>query len=273
MWRYVIPSVLLAGLLVAVGCNRSEQGQVPVAQPPEQKPEEHAHKPGSHNGLIVEIGRDNYHAEAVFEKDGVLRLHTLGKDETRPQEVEVQTLRAFAKPVGGTESMAFTLQAEPQPGDPEGKTTQFVGTLPAELRGSKVEVTVPSITIAGERFRFFIPAGGDGHDKMPPKVASDAERQLYLTPGGMYTEADIEANGRRTASQAFEGMMPSHDARPKPGDKVCPISETKANEKFTWVVGGQTYEFCCPPCVDEFVKLAKEHPEAVKPPSEYVKKK
>lgn len=42
---------------------------------------EHAHKPGDHGGIIVEIGRDNYHAEAVFEKGGVLRLYTLGKDE------------------------------------------------------------------------------------------------------------------------------------------------------------------------------------------------
>src|SRR5262249_1748085 len=41
---------------------------------------EHAHKPGEHGGIIVEIGRDNYHAEAVFEKGGVLRLYTLGKE-------------------------------------------------------------------------------------------------------------------------------------------------------------------------------------------------
>jgi YHS domain-containing protein len=37
-------------------------------------------------------------------------------------------------------------------------------------------------------------------------------------------------------------------------------------------VGGKTYEFCCPPCVEEFVKLAKEQPEEVKEPADYVKR-
>ncbi|MBL8794198.1 MAG: hypothetical protein JNM56_09850, partial [Planctomycetia bacterium] len=47
---------------------------------------------------------------------------------------------------------------------------------------------------------------------------------------------------------------------------------TKANAKFTWVVGGKGYEFCCPPCVDEFVRLAKESPDEVMLPGEYIKK-
>jgi multiple sugar transport system substrate-binding protein len=39
---------------------------------------------------------------------------------------------------------------------------------------------------------------------------------------------------------------------------ICPISKTKAAPKFSWVVGGKTYQFCCPPCVDEFVQTAKK---------------
>ena len=66
--------------------------------------------------------------------------------------------------------------------------------------------------------------------------------------------------------------MSSHDRKPKAGDKICPITRTKANPNITWVVGGKTYEFCCPPCVDEFVKTAKEHPEEIKEPGSYVKK-
>ena len=57
---------------------------------------------------------------------------------------------------------------------------------------------------------------------------------------------------------------------PKPGDKICPITDTKANPKCTWIVGGKTYQFCCPPCIDEFVRLAKENPDKVKDPEEYV---
>ena len=90
------------------------------------------------------------------------------------------------------------------------------------------------------------------------KVAK--EKELYLTPGGKYSTDDIAANGNMTASQKFKGLRASHDAKPKVGDKLCPISMTKASPKFTWIVGGQAYQFCCPPCIDEFVRTAKEKP-------------
>ncbi len=38
---------------------------------------------------------------------------------------------------------------------------------------------------------------------------------------------------------------------------------TKANPVFSWVIGGKTFEFCCPPCVDEFVRMAKESPDDI----------
>jgi hypothetical protein len=265
----------LVALVYAAGCDQGNSAPPPAAGQPGEAPKEgpHAHKPGAHNGAVVEIGRDNYHAEAVFEKGGTLRLYLLGKDEARVQEVEAQTLTAYLKPDGGTEATSVLLRPEPQPGDAQGKTSRFVGKLPKELWGQAVEVTVPSITIAGERFRFgFSNAGAHGDDLMPTKVADDAERQLYLTPGGLYTEADIEANGHLTASQKFKGFRASHDLRPRPGDKVCPVTLTKANPKVTWVIGGKTYEFCCPPCVDEFVQMAKAQPELVKDPGAYVKK-
>jgi hypothetical protein len=36
------------------------------------------------------------------------------------------------------------------------------------------------------------------------------------------------------------------------------------------VIGGKEYQFCCPPCVDEYVRKAKEKPDEVKPPESYV---
>jgi hypothetical protein len=281
MVRTLAPLTLAASLALAAvaGCGKApappatSEAASAAKQPAPGPDGEHAHKPGTHGGIIAEIGRDNYHAEAVFEKGGTLRLYTLGQDEARVQEVEAQTLTAYARAEGGTESAPFTLNPEPQPGDAQGMTSQFVGRLPAELRGRRVEVTVPSIRIAGERFRLgFASAGGDGHDEdMPAKVTDEEERLLYLTPGGKYTREDIAANGNMTASQKFQGLKSAHNARTRPGDRTCPVSETKANPKFTWVVGGKEYEFCCPPCVDEFVKMAKEHPEQVKDPGAYVR--
>ncbi|NDG64303.1 MAG: YHS domain-containing protein [Planctomycetes bacterium] len=58
---------------------------------------------------------------------------------------------------------------------------------------------------------------------------------------------------------------------PKNGDLTCPITMTKANPNFTWIVAGKTYAFCCPPCIDEFVLMAKTNPSAIKDPEEYRK--
>jgi YHS domain-containing protein len=235
---------------------------------------DHEHGAGAHGGLIVSIGQDNYHTEAVFEKGGVLRLFMLGKDESKVMEVPSQTLTAYAKAEGATEAEQFNLEPKPQPGDKQGMTSVFVGNLPKGLAGKTVEVTIPSITIGGERFRIAFKSASvaDAGHGMPDKVADAEERTLYLTPGGKYTAADIAANGNRTASEKFKGVKAEHDLKPKPGDKVCPVTMTKANPKFSWVIGGKTYEFCCPPCVDEFVSLAKENPDELKEPDAYRKK-
>lgn len=288
---------LCAGVVVLVGCSNSStassdgtssaapQSDSAVTLAAASAPttaiedEEHAHEPGDHGGIIVSLGRDSYHVEAVFEKGGLLHLYTLGSDETRIQEVDAQELTGYVKTSDSNESVSFTIKPQPQPGDATGKTSLFVGELPADLAGENLEVTVPSIRIAGERFRLGFTSAPEGHDEhagdiMPDKVADEAERALYLTPGGIYTQADIEANGNMTASQKFKGFMAKHDMHPKPGDTICPVTNTKANPECTWIVGGKKYEFCCPPCVDEFVSWAKneETIKDIKDPEFYVKK-
>ena len=80
------------------------------------------------------------------------------------------------------------------------------------------------------------------------------------------------ANGNTVPTVKYKGVRPTHDDNPKTGQKICPISKTLANPKFTWVVGGKTYEFCCIPCIEEFVDKAKEKPDEVLDPSAYIKK-
>ena len=105
---------------------------------------------------------------------------------------------------------------------------------------------------------------------MPPPVAGEKEKQLFLTSGGKYTDADIKANSGQVPSQKFRDFIAEHDD-PKPGDLVCPVTATKANLECSWVVDGQTYHFCCPPCVTDFVKTAKNRPEKLKKAAEYRK--
>ena len=106
--------------------------------------------------------------------------------------------------------------------------------------------------------------------RMPPQVAASEERSLYLSPAGGYSLADIEANGNVLPSEKFRDFRPQHDFRPQPGDHLCPITRTKAHRECTWIVGGQAYEFCCPPCIAEFIRQAKEQPEHIRPPEAYV---
>ncbi|HUQ71081.1 MAG TPA: hypothetical protein VM165_16260 [Planctomycetaceae bacterium] len=277
--------VVVTGAMFALvaGCGQTQVGQVPTAAAKAStaahstssatSPEgEHGHKPGAHGGIIVSIGLDSYHTEAIVEKGGRLRLLMLGKDESRIQEVDVQTLTAYVKAVGDAEAAPIELPAVPQEGDAAGKTSQFVGQLPDGMAARELEVTIPMLRIAGERFRVGFTTETAAHQEdMPAGLPAAEERVLYLSPGGKYTEADILANGKVAAAQKFRGVMASHDMKPKAGDKLCPITNTKANSKFTWVVDGKPYEFCCPPCVDEFVKLAKEQPDAIKSPETYIR--
>lgn len=235
---------------------------------------EHGHLAGAHGGIMVSLGRDSYHIEAVVDSEGSIRLYTLGKDETRVIDVESQTLKGFIKADGDADSQSISFEPSPQDGDAENKTSLFVGKLPSALIGRKLDVTIPNIRIAGERFRLGFQSGQEPHGDsptMPDKLAASEEEELYRTPGGRYTSADIAANGSITATQKFKGIKSAHDMNPKAGDRICPITETKANPKFAWVIDGKSYQFCCPPCVDEFVKKAKAATDPLPEPDSYTK--
>lgn len=100
---------------------------------------------------------------------------------------------------------------------------------------------------------------------------SQYEQDLFLTPGGKYTEEDIMANGNTTRSEKFKSYIPHFHADAEPGDVMCPVSLKKANSECSWIIGGNSYKFCCPYCIDEFLQLAKEHPEKIQDPEVYVK--
>jgi len=87
---------------------------------------------------MVEIGEELYHAEAVFEADGTVRLYLLGKDAKKVIEIDAKAVEAFAKPDGGTSAYKLEFAPVPQSGDADGKTSLLVGKLPAEVVGKPV---------------------------------------------------------------------------------------------------------------------------------------
>jgi hypothetical protein len=108
--------------------------------------------------------------------------------------------------------------------------------------------------------------------QMPQPADTDEQRRLYATPGGRYTAADIQANGEAPAAEKYRGILANHHLHPAAGERICPVTHTRANPRFAWTVDGQRYLFCCPPCIDEFVKQAKTHPESIRSPESYVQR-
>lgn len=249
-------ALLLLLFVTAFGCRKTEDNR------------DHAHGDSQHGGLIVAVGRDHYHAEIVFTTEGEFKLFTLGRDESQVIAIESQTIEAFCRNEESVASVPIELQPTPQSGDPAGKASCFTGKFPESLWNQPMIVVVPKITINGQRYRFDFYAGAE---VMPAKVTDDEERKLYLTAGGLYTEADIQANGGKTASEKYASFSSAHDMHPKSGDRICPITNTKANPQCTWIVDGQTYQFCCPPCIDEFLKMAKSNPDAIRSAASYLK--
>lgn len=261
-WKVVAAALGGAGLVLAVMYFR------PRDDDPTES--EHPHPAAAHGGTVVPVadGRDHYHIEAVVERGGVLRVYVLGADASRVVAVETQRLTAEVRSAREGRPVVVGLDPEPQPDDPIGQTSRFVGMLPTAVRGRAVVITIPGLRIAGNHFTPEVAAAGDAPSPAMPAPVPDPER-LFLSAGGKYTEADIHANGRRTAAEKYRGFSPRHEYDPVPGDRVCPVSRAKAQADCSWIIGGQTYYFCCPPCVDAFVRTAKERPESVRPAEAY----
>lgn len=233
---------------------------------------EHLHQNGANGGILIALDRNRYHAEIVVEQGGVLRLLTLGSSPDEVLTVESQQLVAYIES-GNNEVVAVALRPQPQLDDEPGRTSQFVGQMPAQLSGRPIHATIAALRIDGRRYRLRFTWPGDDaqHPPMPAKLHDEAERKLYLEPAGRYTEADIRANGGVPASTAFTGFRAQHDFNPQLGDRLCPVTRTKANPDCGWIIDGQRYTFCCPPCIDEFLTLAKEQPDQIQPPAAYTK--
>ena len=266
-WRAVgVVATMVLGVAVVLGLNLA--GRRPPAA--DRDAESHGHPPGPHGGAVVAIDRDNrFHAEAVFEPDGTVRLYTFGEDLAAGRPVVAQTVCAAVRGHGGGEEYAVMLRPEPQGSDPPGSASRFAARTPPAAWGGHLRLVVWALPVGGERFLFEVEGTNPPPDAAAAERAAGAEVALYTTPGGKYREADIRANGGVAASRKYRGQRTAHDDRPAAGDRVCPVSRSRADARFVWLIDGKEYRFCCPPCIDEFVTAAKERPDEVQEPNSY----
>ena len=62
--------------------------------------------------------------------------------------------------------------------------------------------------------------------------------------------------GKMEMAQAQSTQEPASEKAVDVGNKVCPVSGEKIDEKLkaTYEYKGKIYNFCCPMCIDEFKK-------------------
>lgn len=229
----------------------------------------HEHRRGEAGGMLTSFGQDAYHAEAIVEQDGSLVLLTFGNDITHMQPVPEQSLIGYARSDGALPSHAFVLTAQPLPGDLTGTSSRFEGKLPAEILNGDFSLALTGLRVEQSSYTLRFHVANSRSTPMPAPASPTKAQSLYLTSGGLYTEADLVANGQTTAAEKYANFTPRHDPNPVAGDWICPITRTKANTDCAWIIGGETYFFCCPPCIDEFLEQAKASPEAIASPAAY----
>lgn len=270
MRKLFVPTLLLT-TLIAAGCGGPQQPP-PDATPPAPPAVEHDHKTvGPHGGALAEWGDHDYHVEfTVDHPAGTAVVYILDGNAKVARPIAATELKLALKL---KEPVTITLTPRPQPGDPAGRASAFdarhdafrsirvfAGTVSGQFDGKKYSGTLQEVP----------------HSEHDGKKASaqptPREVDLFLKPGGIYTQADIEKNGGVVPSAKFAGVSFAHDDDLKAGDRVCPVTVNKADEQCTWWVNGKEYQFCCPPCLEKFVKQAKESPEKIKDPSTYIHK-
>jgi hypothetical protein len=228
----------------------------------EKKPHADHAEFGPHGGPLVEW-EEVYHAEVTIDHPNKTAIVYILDDKAKlapkidaAKITKVKLSLTNVKPI-----VTIDLTHDAKKSDDKG--IAFTGThehfaKPSELNG-QIDGTVDGKPY-GDAFTY----------KPTDKTKAALLKEMYLKPGGIYTLADVKANGNTVPEEKFKGKTWEHADDLKVGDKVCPVTKNKAETECAWIVQGQTYEFCCPPCLDKFIGWAHHQPEKIKDTKEYV---
>jgi len=87
--------------------------------------EGHAHGVGPHDGTVADWGGGKYHVEFTVDHDKQqATVYILGSDEKTATPIDAESIELSIK----DPEMQVTLKASPQEGDPQGKSSRFIGT-------------------------------------------------------------------------------------------------------------------------------------------------
>ena len=118
---------------------------------------------GPHHGELIELGNEDYHGEMVHEEETVF-VYIL--DGAASAAVPIEAGELLLNVVYEGKPAQFKLKAEPDAGDPEGRSSRFqvtdaelVEQLDAEGTTAKLVVTIDGTSYRGE-----VTHDHDGHD-------------------------------------------------------------------------------------------------------------
>lgn len=238
-----------------------------------------------HGGHVERVGER--FMEATIQKGGALHVSFLDNDESTLFPIQATELIAQAQSIHqDIQVSTFTLKGQPTASEAPGTASTFTGKLPDDVSDHAITLSI-NVPMDGKTYRLTFNQNRHADDVkkpimakmlpsgkivMPEGLAPAAERRLFLTPGGPYTQKDIEQNRNLVPSVKFAGFEASHNMNPQPGDRICPITKTKINPIISWVIGGHRYGFCCPPCIGDYLAKVKKNPKELKPTGTYFKR-
>ena len=155
----VLVAMGLAATCVAGGSSAM------AAQPAAQKSAHaHAHPAeGPHHGSLIELGRDDFHAELVHDDAAntvtIYMLDGAAKDAV-PIDAKQLTLNLL---VGG-KPQQFQLAAQPQSTDPEGRCSAFGCTSEPMCKALDAKGTTGRLNVEVSGKRFVGRLGGHAHN-------------------------------------------------------------------------------------------------------------
>ena len=172
-------------LLAAGGCDSgAKQGAKPIQKGAQvaDTTAHHDHEHGPHNGRLVELGKEEYHAELLFDaKEKKVIVYILGSDPQKSHPIDQKeislNLKIDEKPV------QFKATAAPQQDDPKGQSSRFEIAGDEQIAGDVESVDDLegriTVTIGGKQY-----SGDIAHDHEHEKAGEEKDRDAEKADKG-----------------------------------------------------------------------------------------